>query len=314
MLRSPSRSRPGRGGARSASRSAVSRPAVYRLYGEAADASAPERLHVEDIESRARLYNWSITPHAHNDIWQVIYIDRGSAVADVEGETTRLADRNAIIIPAGVVHGFDFRPDTAGWVLSIESRLFETPGFAQARSVFQHHQFSVSTVTLTAARNRDARFLFGRLSDEFRNTRAGRGPVLESLTIVLLILLLRDAPPDGDEARQGQRGQRLLAEFRNLINVHYREHWPVAAYAEALQVSQSQLFRVARALAGQSPSELINARLLLEAQRNLHYTEASAAQIALDLGFHDPAYFSRFFRRLAGVSPSEYREQAQTIA
>ena len=51
--------------------------------------------------------------------------------------------------------------------------------------------------------------------------------------------------------------------------------------------------------------------LLLEAQRNLHYTEATAAQIGLDLGFQDPAYFSRFFKRLTGVTPRRYRRDSR---
>jgi AraC family transcriptional activator of pobA len=58
---------------------------------------------------------------------------------------------------------------------------------------------------------------------------------------------------------------------------------------------------------GRSASAEIHLRLVLEARRLLRYTDAPAFVIAQDLGFADPAYFGRFFRREAGVTPRRYR-------
>jgi len=51
----------------------------------------------------------------------------------------------------------------------------------------------------------------------------------------------------------------------------------------------------------------MHARLLLQAQRELTYSRLSVKQIAFELGFTDAAYFTRFFRRLAGCSPAQWR-------
>ena len=131
--------------------------------------------------------------------------------------------------------------------------------------------------------------------------------MLDSLTSALLILLLRDAPERLHGGATAPDGARLAAAFRDLVNKRFRDHWRIDRYAEELSVSPSQLSRTIRRVTGQSPAAIVNARLLLEAQRNLHYTEATAAQIGLDLGFQDPAYFSRFFKRLSGVTPRRYR-------
>ena len=282
-------------------------PARFALYGELPGESELELIHIEDIRSRARLYDWTITPHSHREMWQFIYVEKGGAEATLEDARIQLGNRSVLCIPDGVVHGFAFERDTLGWVLSIETRLFETASFAHVRALLMKNSFGVKKLSLTAATNRDVNFFFSRLHQEFVEARDGRGVILDCLTGALLVLLLRDAPGTSGPGAAAPDGARLAAEFRDLVNRRFREHWSVARYAAVLSVSQSRLSRTIRRASGRSPAALINARLLLEAQRNLHYTEATAAQIALDLGFQDPAYFSRFFKRLTGVTPRRYR-------
>lgn len=303
-------------GMKPASRPAAppSPPARFALYGEPPEASGLELLHIEDIPSRARLYDWTITPHSHREMWQFIYVAKGGAEATLEDARIRLCPRSVLCIPDGVVHGFAFERDTLGWVLSIEARLFETASFAHVRRLLARSGYGVTKLSLSAAQARDVSFFFARLHREFLDLRDGRGAMLDSLTSALLILLLREAPGKSGEETAAPEGARLAAAFRDLVNKRFREHWSVARYAEALGVSQSRLSRTIRRATGRSPAALINARLLLEAQRNLHYTEATAAQIALDLGFQDPAYFSRFFKRLAGATPRRYRLDSRRSA
>ena len=59
---------------------------------------------------------------------------------------------------------------------------------------------------------------------------------------------------------------------------------------------------------GIPPGKLIHERLLLEAKRLLRYSDLPVADIADQLNFEDPSYFSRFFKKHTGFSPSEFRE------
>jgi AraC family transcriptional activator of pobA len=74
-------------------------------------------------------------------------------------------------------------------------------------------------------------------------------------------------------------------------------------------VSESRLRSVCLATTGQPPIQLLHARILLEAKRQLHYTSDPISEIAYALGFEDPAYFTRFFTRLAGSSPRAFRRK-----
>jgi AraC family transcriptional activator of pobA len=76
-----------------------------------------------------------------------------------------------------------------------------------------------------------------------------------------------------------------------------------------LHVSESRLRSTCLATTGQSPVQIIHARILLEAKRQLHYTDRAVREVAFALGFEDPAYFTRFFSRLSGVSPRLFRRQ-----
>ena len=102
-----------------------------------------------------------------------------------------------------------------------------------------------------------------------------------------------------------------LQRFRALVDRSFRTHKSVAFYAGELGITPTQLNRVCRELLGKSALGAINARLLLEAERDLVYTFIGVKEIALSLGFSDAAYFSRFFSKQKRCTPTQFREQAQ---
>jgi AraC family transcriptional activator of pobA len=92
-----------------------------------------------------------------------------------------------------------------------------------------------------------------------------------------------------------------------LVEAHYREHRDLDYYAEALGLTRRSLSRLTADRLGCSPITVLHRRLATEARRLLRYTGASAAQIAAELGFEDPSYFSRFYLRMTGRRPGEER-------
>jgi len=94
------------------------------------------------------------------------------------------------------------------------------------------------------------------------------------------------------------------------VDMHFREHWSLGAYAAELGLTLATLGRLCQEHLGMTPMNVINARLVLEAKRALGHSSLSVKEIAHDLGFVDVGYFSRFFRKHSGVSPSGFREAA----
>ncbi|MEO0563701.1 MAG: AraC family transcriptional regulator, partial [Chloroflexota bacterium] len=102
--------------------------------------------------------------------------------------------------------------------------------------------------------------------------------------------------------------ESLVTDYIRLIDRHFMTTQRVGAYAEMLGVTPGHLTDTTRAKLGVPAGQLIQRRVLLEAKRLLTHSEKSIGEIAFDLNFADRSYFSRYFRRETGESPSAFRD------
>lgn len=94
--------------------------------------------------------------------------------------------------------------------------------------------------------------------------------------------------------------------FKLAVETHLTEQQDVHAIAEKLSMSTSTLYGVVKEFSGVSPKEWMTNRLILEAQRKLQYSTLSVKELAYELGFNDPDYFSRLFKKSTGKSISAF--------
>ena len=150
--------------------------------------------------------------------------------------------------------------------------------------------------------------LVGSISDEAGSQAVEAEDVLHHALAILLILLSRLTGPASALPHSGPR--ILVDSFINLVEQHMRSHWRLQDYAARLGVTPDRLSGAVLRVTGRTPLSLIHARLHAEARRMLESSGLQIAQIALHLGFDDPAYFSRFFKRVGGKSPLRHRVDA----
>lgn len=103
---------------------------------------------------------------------------------------------------------------------------------------------------------------------------------------------------------------RTLQRFRQLLEVNFRNRWPIARYAETLGMSSDRLHDICQRKLGKPPRQLVQERQMHEARLMLERTTLTLEQIAGALGFCDSAQFSRFFATRAGLPPGRYRKEA----
>lgn len=279
---------------------------VFKLYGENAAWPTPDLIHCESIPERSHLHDWEISLHRHVDLGQLLYVQAGHAVLDVEGEVREIDEPSIQVVPPMSVHGFRFSEDIAGYVMTLAMPLVDwlQESLADASpSLLQTGCYPVGGDKAYVD------LLCERINREYAMPAPGRDFLLRSLIGALASWVCRQQL----ELRAGQwrpdRAQAHIAAFTRLVEQHYREHWPIGRYASELAITSAQLNNVARRVLGESALEHLHRRLLLEAKRNLVYTTMTIAQISDLLGFSEVAYFSRFFRRLEGVSPREFRQR-----
>ncbi len=294
---------------------APARLPAYALYGEADRSPAADPLHCESIAARSRLHDWEIRPHRHDTLFQLLWVARGRAEVLLDGVTLPLAGPALVTVPPQAAHGFRFSPEVDGLVFTVDERhlrgLLAGAGelgvaLLRARAWALRRSDAATRAVAAAA---------AALRDEVQGHARWRGTALDAALLHLAVGVARALPPE--PAAEGAAPERALSHvqrYRTLLEAHYRSQPPMATFAARLNITPTQLNRVCRQALGHSALGVLHARLLLEAQRDLAYTTMSVKQIALGLGFSDAAYFTRFFQRRTGSSPTAWRAAAAGYA
>ena len=98
-----------------------------------------------------------------------------------------------------------------------------------------------------------------------------------------------------------------IFEFEQLIEKHFQASKLPSDYAEMMHLSANYLNKLCKEETGQTAGALIRKRIIIEAQRLLHYTNLSINEIADKLGFENPSYFITFFKKETHFPPDQYR-------
>lgn len=285
---------------RNMSASAAPQIPAYALYGEGR--GFPDVLHCERTADRAKLHDWRIAPHRHPNLHQFFLIRSGAAWVTVDGRARDLSLPVVLSIPAWVVHGFRFSAGTEGFVLTVPlSELSEAFGegapLAPALAVWGAAPADPQIVSL-----------FEEVMRQRSISDTARTPMLRALALQIACLTAR-ALQAGSAATTGSRYARHMQAFEALVRAHLRDGWTLREYAAALSLTPTHLNRVSRAISELPAARFVEARQFHEACRLLAYTQMSIAEVGYALGFDDPAYFSRAFRRHLGETPSSYRKR-----
>lgn len=131
--------------------------------------------------------------------------------------------------------------------------------------------------------------------------------MLQMLLKRILILCTRIYKKQGAMPTIDDSQHDLVREFNFLVEQNFRTQHRVAHYAGLLHKSPKTITNTFNKIGGKSPLQAIHDRILLEAKRLLHYTRKDISEIAYELGFENIQGFSRFFKKQAGISPTDYR-------
>jgi AraC family transcriptional activator of pobA len=264
-------------------------------------------LHYEPIELRGRMHHWTIPAHRHEALHQFEMLDRGSVVARIDDSSEQLVAPAAWMVTPGTIHGFVYEPNSAGHVVTIPTALLER--FLAPLPEVENRLKQPIIVRPEAGKKMDELCgLFAMLAWEFQGLRPGRAEALQAYAVLLALWFTRNHAAAVDGPRRRKATDALVQRFRKQLERRYSAHWAVRDYAAALSVTPDHLSRRCRAATGLSALDLVHERLMLEARRLLAYTSVPVSEIAHQLGFDDPAYFSRLFAKRCGQSPSGYRK------
>jgi len=135
-----------------------------------------------------------------------------------------------------------------------------------------------------------------------------KSEIIRMLYAVFLLDLQNAQEQAIDNHPVPQRVEELFIDFIRLLPDHFAQHHDIGFYASRLNISKVYLSRIVRQVTGRTVVGYINQMLLMEASFQLRTSQLSISQIADRLHFADTPSFSKFFSRMKGMSPREYRE------
>ena len=290
---------------------------TYALYGEQGRTEATDWLHCESIADRSQQHDWEIRPHRHECLFQILHIERGLAQARLETREQALVGPCVLLLPTLAPHGFRFARDIQGTVITvIEQHLVRLLAGAPPLAARMLQAQAVHWRADADAEAADALVAaVARLRQEFHGTGAWRDLALDAALLHLAVVLgrLLPAPAAASGPASGPLPARALGHvqrFRALVEAQFRQQPTLAHLAGRLGITPTQLNRVCHQVLGHSALGVLHGRLVLEAQRDLAYTTLAVKQIGLGLGFADAGYFTRFFQRHTGQTPTAWRALA----
>lgn len=157
------------------------------------------------------------------------------------------------------------------------------------------------------------RTLFGLLIQLLQEPAANPELVLSNLNTLLaefnhayLANNKRKNDPDGHLSK--------FIGFKLMVEEQFMEQPAIQDIADGLSLTTNSLYNIVKHYSGVSPKEFIINRVMVEAQRRLYYSGTSVKELAYELGFTDPGYFSRLFKKTTGKSTTQFMKTAQDLS
>ncbi|WBX71058.1 helix-turn-helix domain-containing protein [Tenacibaculum retecalamus] len=152
--------------------------------------------------------------------------------------------------------------------------------------------------------------IIDNLIDEFENTETAQYDMLQAYLKQFIIHSVRIRKEY--HVVKEDIETKLFKDFSLLVEQNFKKLHSVTDYANRLGISPKSLTKHFQKTKTDTPSDFIKNRIIIEAKRQLLYSTKAIKNIAFDLGFNDPAYFSRFFTKATGQSPKQFQQDQKT--
>lgn len=282
---------------------------VFKIQDFNAQAQQERYVYVSSFAAHLKEHLFIQAPHKHN-FYILLYITQGSGTHTIDFREYEVTADSMFVMMPGQVHSWELTDDTDGFVIFFtpafylqafpDKRPYDFPFF---NALLQQPLFSVP-----AAAKAGLLQTFQTLQAEYAAEYFKRHEMLGYYLGVLLIQLSRIYQAQERHATVPSGELSVLQHLEQLIELHFREHPPVTFYAERLHVTAKQLKEICKRSLGKTTTQLIQERMVLEAQRLLVHSELTSSQIAAALGYSDTSYFFRFFKKHTGSTPEQFRD------
>ncbi len=265
------------------------------------------------LEKDLNEIGYSLRPHSH-DCYLIIVITRGRGSHTVDGENFKIEPPCIFILYPGQIHSFEFTKDIQGFAVYFtmdfylhyarERHFDKIPFFRSA-----HPQLYVKT---DAASMKFISVLLEEMLSELTNSFTAKEDALRNFLDILFIRINRLCTTS--QLIPGKVSSVVqVRKLMRLIDTNYKKIKTPGEYAKLMNLTPNHLNTLCRQGLKKTVTDLIHERIILEAKRQLAYTDWGVKKISDNIGFKDNSYFLRLFKKKTGMTPDQFRTSSNEV-
>ena len=248
--------------------------------------------------------------HRHN-FYHLVLFTQGSGNHSIDFLNYRVKAYQIYFMIPGQVHSWDFDEDIDGYVVNFSGSFFQSfllrSNYLEDFSFF-HGAVKDSVIDVPDECRIEIKDHFEDILKEGNDSKQFSADFIRLLLLKIFILISRFTEGKKENLTTSYN-YTLLKNFQQLIEKNFTNLRLPKEYAELLYITPNHLNALCNDLLGVSAGEVIRNRISLEAKRLLINMELSISEIAYQLNFSDNSYFTKFFKKQAGVTPDEFRKK-----
>lgn len=254
-------------------------------------------------------------PHIHS-FYQVIWFQSGKGTHYVDFEAYPVTDNAMFFISMNQVHYFDEHTDYHGVLIH-----FNEPFLVKGNNELEYflkcslfnNPYQIPSCCIGSGLESILEEYLRQIKDELlKEEKFGRDELLKTYLQAFLIQVQRRKneyeEKNGQPLFPADEKRLQVVQFVNLIDENYNKGYTIAEYAKLMHVSSRTLSDLISQVLNKTPLQMVQERIILEAKRLLLHSSLNVNQIGYRLGFEDPSYFVKYFKKHAGVPPTEFRK------
>jgi AraC-like DNA-binding protein len=257
-----------------------------------------------------RRYDSSTASYVDDERYTVFWIEQGIEAISIDQHRFSVHANSAFFVTRGVPVRIDYGANPKGWILAFSDTIFRDT--AQRLAIRDAEIFStfgqVPRVILSPRIGARVASIAEMIDELVGSRLPHRETAITALLRTLLIYCDSNCNVRMDGAEETAKVQ-IVTRYKDLVAERYTETHQTSDYACMLNITPQYLNQATNEILGVTAKDIIHEQLTVEARHALKFSDDSIKRIALKLGFSDPHYFSKYFKKHVGCTPSEYRLQ-----
>jgi AraC family transcriptional regulator, transcriptional activator of pobA len=265
-------------------------------------------FYIQNLKTHIREHTFIGRPHKH-DFYLLMFTSQGSGEHIIDFIEYKVEPDMVFLMTPGQVHTWTLSDDIEGFVIFFTRDFYQMRLSENSLLEFPFFHSLEASAAVRVGENESVQFTLRQMAQEYKTAQ----PNLRLIRAYLDVLLLEVAKYyHASHTEQTLASTQKLRKLEKLIDEKFRTLKQPSDYAGLMNMAPGYLNSICKEALGKTVTELIQQRILLEAKRLFSYSDLNINEVAAKLGFADPSYFIRWFKKQMNQTPDEFRKHLST--